>query len=326
MISHPRSSCLPVLLFVLALSAGCANAAFAQDIPGGTPPPAGKTPGSAENDFLFPGGSPIDFLQALQKQYGVDLMSLADISPGIDRAHVPKLRIPAARPLSNIPQPLWQLDNMIALYNQLAKDDPRLGKLFVQSSGTNVIAVTLRPLPTTDVARVEIKTRAFPLAGIPEAKWSELTRVIGFTQLEIQNRPESRGQLGEMFGPPSVSIHKSSELLIAVGSETYIDLVGSIVDAWRANAASETPGQFTVLGAVNRPGRFAIRRSAPVNILEALGEAGGTTPHANLGNVVVQREVDGEMKQFRINIRSSGTEKPFELQPNDIVTVPESKF
>ncbi len=311
------------LALVLALSAACAQAAFAQDLPGGTPPQAGQETVPAGEDFLFPGGSPIDFLQALQKQYGVDLMSLADISPRIDRAHVPKLRIPAARSPANLPQPLWQLNNMIGLYNQLAKDDPRLGKLFVHSNGTNVIAVTLRPLPTTDAARVEIKTRAFPLAGIPEAKWSSLTKVIDFTQLEVQNRHES---LREMFGPASVSIHRGSELLIAVGSETYLDLVGSIVDAWRANAASETPGQFTVLGAVNRPGRFAIRRSAPVNILEALGEAGGTTPHANLGSVVIQREVDGEMKQFRINARSSGTEKPFELQPNDIVTVPESKF
>lgn len=58
--------------------------------------------------------------------------------------------------------------------------------------------------------------------------------------------------------------------------------------------------QVTVLGEVDSPGTFDIER--PVTLLAALGMAGDLLPNARRDNILIQRQEDGKVKQFRVNL------------------------
>ena len=291
-----------------------------------------------DGDFLFNGGSPIDFLKALQTQYGADLMSVAEIAPGMDRVRVPKLRLQAPRAAAGQDAATMaqkHLENMILFYNQLATSDPRLGRLFVRWGTTpdtksTAIAVVLGPVRATNAVPVEVKTRAFPLRGLPEKQWEVALNEIEKTLTQAEAEREANSLAGTNPVYRSVRIHQSSGLLVATGLESDLEFVASVLEAMRANEkASGTRRMYSVLGKVNRPGRFELGGAESINILEALAEAGGAAPTANLRRVVIQRMVDGELKRYEVDARLEAGDKqakPFNIEPNDIITVPESKF
>ncbi len=56
----------------------------------------------------------------------------------------------------------------------------------------------------------------------------------------------------------------------------------------------------TVLGEVRHPGTFSI--NYPVTLLAALGLAGDMLPNANRENVLIQRQENGKVTQYRVNL------------------------
>jgi polysaccharide export outer membrane protein len=60
--------------------------------------------------------------------------------------------------------------------------------------------------------------------------------------------------------------------------------------------------QFSVMGRVRSPGTFTPGRY--VNVLEALGMAGGPSEFANLDNVLVIRKVGDQLTTFRVRLAS----------------------
>lgn len=336
-----RSSVCLVFGMVVVLSGIGARTGYAQvTVNSG----AGRETASgapADGDFLFNGGSPIDFLKALQTQYGADLMSVAEIAPGMDRARVPKLRLQAPRAFGGqdaATMAQMHLGNMISLYNQLAKSDPRLGHLFVRWGTTpeamsTATAVILGPVRATNAVPVEVKTRAFPLRGLPEKQWevalNEIEETLK-TLMKVEAEREANSLGGTTPVHRSVRIHQSSGLLVATGLESDLEFVASVLESMRANEkVSGSRRMYSVLGRVNRPGRFELSAAESINILEALAEAGGAAPTANLSRVVIQRMVDGELKRYEVDARILADDKqakPFTIEPDDIITVPESKF
>jgi polysaccharide biosynthesis/export protein len=83
-----------------------------------------------------------------------------------------------------------------------------------------------------------------------------------------------------------------------------------------------------ISGAVLRPGRIALDR--PLTAMEAIMEAGGfDLNRAKPSDVSVLRVVNGSQKRYRLNLKSAlreGDTQPFQLQPFDIVHVPEKTF
>lgn len=79
-----------------------------------------------------------------------------------------------------------------------------------------------------------------------------------------------------------------------------------------------------VLGNVSRPGEYTFSR--PIDVMQALSLAGGTTPFASLNEIVILRRDNG--KQRAIRFRYSDIEKGreleqnIELRSNDTVVVP----
>ena len=79
--------------------------------------------------------------------------------------------------------------------------------------------------------------------------------------------------------------------------------------------------RITVLGEVRRPGTFTVNK--PVTLLAALGLAGDMLPSAKRDNVLVQRQADGKVTQYRVNLLTDElfSSPCYYLQKGDVVYV-----
>ena len=80
---------------------------------------------------------------------------------------------------------------------------------------------------------------------------------------------------------------------------------------------------ISVMGEVNKPGRFNIDRDC-ITVIDALSMAGDLTIYGNRSNVLVQRVEDGVMKAYRIDLTSGEqvyTSPAYYLMQDDVVYV-----
>ena len=91
---------------------------------------------------------------------------------------------------------------------------------------------------------------------------------------------------------------------------------------------TSTSASIYVSGAVLHPGRIPLDR--PLTAMEAVMEAGGfDLTRAKTSDVSVLRIVNGQQMRFRLNLKAAlrdGDLQPFQLQPFDILHVPEKTF
>jgi polysaccharide export outer membrane protein len=78
-----------------------------------------------------------------------------------------------------------------------------------------------------------------------------------------------------------------------------------------------TAGFFYVLGEVARPGRYKLENDTTV--AKAMSVAGGPTRFATQNRMKIQRLVEGQRKEFRVQMTDL-------LQTNDVLIIPESFF
>jgi hypothetical protein len=81
------------------------------------------------------------------------------------------------------------------------------------------------------------KVKGMALAGVPEAKWESLIRDIDEAG-KYGEEAVVKGA-GDAFAG-SIRVQRDSKILIAAGSEGYIEMVESLVTAHRMNAEIET--------------------------------------------------------------------------------------
>jgi polysaccharide export outer membrane protein len=87
--------------------------------------------------------------------------------------------------------------------------------------------------------------------------------------------------------------------------------------------------RFTVLGQVNRPGSYEMPEGAAgrLDILEAIGMAGGYTRIASPERISVRRRGAQGDQVLRVNAKKIARGDPgFRIQPGDTITVGESFF
>jgi polysaccharide export outer membrane protein len=79
-----------------------------------------------------------------------------------------------------------------------------------------------------------------------------------------------------------------------------------------------------VTGKVNKPGEFLVGR--PPNVMQAIAMAGGVTPFAYPGSIVILRKVGGKEEVFPFDYkavsRGESLEQNRTLLPGDVVVVP----
>jgi polysaccharide export outer membrane protein len=87
--------------------------------------------------------------------------------------------------------------------------------------------------------------------------------------------------------------------------------------------------RFTVLGQVQKPGAYELPDRATIDLLEAIGMAGGYTRIAAPGRVTLKRMQNGRETVLRVNagrMASDGNVPALEVLPGDVITVGESIF
>lgn len=87
--------------------------------------------------------------------------------------------------------------------------------------------------------------------------------------------------------------------------------------------------RFTVLGEVQKPGTYDMPDRDAVNLLEAIGMAGGYTRIAAPNRVTLKRVEDGKEVILRIDAKGMAKgrdNRPLAINPGDIITVGESIF
>ena len=203
-----------------------------------------------ETFFSFPGGHPEYFLQAIKRQCRVDWLSIASIPPEMESVQIPKLRInhaslgpilsenehgggSAAAPGSEGPWPEPVLKALVALYNNLGDKKPELGHLIVEGSLIRPAAVLF--VGGGSRAADQVNVRAFPIGSIPEKEWVKLRQQIDMAQYAPAHVSGPQGRGGALLG--RASINQDTHLLIATGSQSFLDMVQSVVSAFNANDA-----------------------------------------------------------------------------------------
>jgi polysaccharide export outer membrane protein len=80
--------------------------------------------------------------------------------------------------------------------------------------------------------------------------------------------------------------------------------------------------KVTIMGDVKSPGTYTVPNER-ISILDAIGLAGDLNISGRRDNIMVQREVGNEKKQYRLDLRSNklNTSPVFYLEQNDIVYV-----
>ncbi len=87
--------------------------------------------------------------------------------------------------------------------------------------------------------------------------------------------------------------------------------------------------QIYVYGQVKNPGAIQVLRSNIPTLVRAIAQAGGFTERAAKGSVVIRRkDAKGNEKEIKVNVKDiqKNKAKDIQLQPDDIVYVPETIF
>lgn len=88
--------------------------------------------------------------------------------------------------------------------------------------------------------------------------------------------------------------------------------------------------QVSVIGWVNKPGKYDMFPEKETTVLEAIAMAEGFHEHADVNGTRILRVEDGEEKTIFIKVKDitqkGEKDKDVPLKPNDVVFVPESFF
>jgi hypothetical protein len=76
-----------------------------------------------------------------------------------------------------------------------------------------------------------MKVKAFSLVGIPEKSLDSLQQDVRNAQDQAQLYSQVYGR--GTIGPGMINIHAATHLLVATGSEAYVQMVESVVEAYR---------------------------------------------------------------------------------------------
>jgi protein involved in polysaccharide export with SLBB domain len=120
-----------------------------------------------------------------------------------------------------------------------------------------------------------------------------------------------------------LSIREARELLRGLYDTKYL-----VDPQIFLNVTKYAQRKFTIMGQVARPGSYELQGGERIDLLEAIGLAGGFTRIANRGRVVIQRRQGEEVAAIKANAKrmADGKEAPLEVQPGDVITVSESWF
>jgi hypothetical protein len=211
--------------------------------------PRGAGPAQMEEKgFAFPGGTPAQFLDAVQQQYRVDWLSMADIPKEMADVHIPRLRIDQGSlvSLTSARGANQWLTALVTLYNLVGQKKPELGSLLVQGDLAKPSVVMFVPGKAMADTQPGIKVKAFSISGTSDAERAKLQEDIDRAKTEAMDyAARFRGPSGLRNLDGTVAIHNDTSLLVATGPEAFVDMVESIVTACQAKDRAGKPSAGT---------------------------------------------------------------------------------
>jgi hypothetical protein len=207
--------------------------------------PAPERPKTATNTtaeveaqfFQFGGGNFDQFMDKLKERYGKEVYDLIEIREAADthRIHVPKMRIRASS--------VSDVRDVLFTYNRISQEgDGFLGKWIfspreIYSAGNRTSVETiifLTPKGGGADGTGGIQVRAFSVRWLSEERRGALAEIIEKESRRLQDEIRSRaGDISAAQG--RVSVHSSTGLLMASGGKTYVELVGTLYEAFLTN-------------------------------------------------------------------------------------------
>ena len=205
--------------------------------PSSTNEPAGSGVLLTPVVFEWKSGYLNEFLTQIKKVFGIDLNQRADIPGEMRYRRVPSMKIKTANVLE-----------VIDLYNSISDDHPESGKWKVKHAPNNRVlgefgvlisepnAVFLVPSKQTDQEDA-FSVRAFNVRDISKQDQTHLFELINMEGDRLRSNPSLlRG---------NVRIHKEAGICVATGNKTYVEMVGSMIDAFREGRRSPKGADHT---------------------------------------------------------------------------------
>jgi hypothetical protein len=180
--------------------------------------------GYSTNQFVFKGGRLYDFIEEIRKVYDVNLMETATVPESyLSQVQVPKLRLVKPRGPGNPGQINWvAYSSVLRLYNDLSESGVRgLGKWVIAKDDPGTIVYVPPPADEMDMTR---KVRVFSIPTDDPKQIKLLEDSIHATEEFYYNR-RNLNSTGEF------RYHQASSILIAVGDDTYLNVVAEVVAA-----------------------------------------------------------------------------------------------
>ncbi|MEY3480521.1 MAG: hypothetical protein RIQ71_1296 [Verrucomicrobiota bacterium] len=199
------------------------------------------------------------------------------------------------------------------------------------AAATPVPAPAIPPVSAASVAMVRA-----PAGGALSSGESDYVLVVGdLVELNVFREPDLTTQAtiardGTVQLPlirevslAGLTIRDARELLRSIYDKQYL-----VDPQVFLNVVKYAERKFTIMGQVARPGSYELQGGERIDLLEAIGLAGGFTRIADRGRVIVQRKEGGEVKAIKANAKrmADGKADPLEVQPGDVITVRESWF
>jgi hypothetical protein len=198
--------------------------------------------------FEFGGGQPLDLIRAASERFHLPWPGIVTLPVTQDRVRVPPFTVFVRQP-----------NDILLTYNWMAESDPSLGKWNWQNDAENP-DVLIFEAPRNDPSKTpesEPKVKAFSVAGIEKEKWNSLVAEITEANAAARNfiqvqevkaglPPDTERMDGTILG-----INEGTKVLVAVGPQSYIDMVESILWAFEANRETISRPESQV---VIRPG------------------------------------------------------------------------
>ena len=195
--------------------------------------PGSETAAAQPKIFTFEGGSLREFISAFKRQLGTDLYDIASIDPKALNMQVPKMKIPLG---ANS----WEM--VLNTYNHLsASTELSLGSwVIVRAVGAandrTPNAVIFMP-PKNLAEEAPLKVKAFSLERLADNnQFGILQSLIEEESHLLRDASERSGKPGNFAG--ELRYHSGTGLLIASGGQEYVELAGTIIEAYREAVAN----------------------------------------------------------------------------------------
>jgi hypothetical protein len=224
-------------------------------------------------EFRFEGGTPKDFLKAIDAHYITDWQDLANIPPEAAEVKVPKIKTSLRQTVTLRGEEQIQAKSATALldlYNALAAEQRVLGKLDLYNAlgkwkmpepagaaggrgggfggqgspppPPHPDLILPQPVPTSTnapAADQPLRVRSISLVGIPRERWVILERELA----ELNDSAAALGAKMDPAGAPrrfigSVQLSPGAGVLLVIGNMEYIELVDTFIGAKRYEAAN----------------------------------------------------------------------------------------